>query len=62
MLFLKHQIGMGIIVLFDLILTTQLIMYRNNDFKKIEKNQNKKQIDEINQLMKSIDELTVPNK
>ena len=59
---LQLKIGMGIMVLFDLILTTQLIMYRNNDFKKIEKNQNKKQIDEINQLMKSIDELTVPNK
>ena len=52
-------VGMGIMVLFDSILVMQLIMYRNNDFKEIEKHQNKKQIEEINQLMKSIDELNV---
>jgi len=52
-------VGMGIMVLFDSILILQLIMYRNNDFKELEKHQNKKQIEEINQLMKSIDELNV---
>ena len=52
-------VGMGIMVLFDSILVMQLIMYRNNDFKELEKHQNKKQIEEINQLMKSIDELNV---
>ena len=52
-------VGMGIMVFFDFILVMQLIMYRNNDFKEIEKHQNKKQIEEINQLMKSIDELNV---
>ena len=59
---LQLRIGMGIMVFFDIILAGQLIMYRNNDFKRIEKTQNKKQIDEINQLMKSIDDLTVQNK
>ena len=52
-------VGMGIMVLFDTILIVQLILYRNNDFKEMEKHQNKKQIEEINQLMKSIDELNV---
>ena len=56
---LQLSLGMGIMVFFDAILITQLIMYRNNDFKELEKHQNKKQIEEINQLMKSIDELNV---
>ena len=53
------SLGMGIMAFFDSILVFQLIMYRNNDFKQLEKHQNKKQIDEINQLMKSIDELNI---
>ena len=52
-------IGMGIMVFFDIVCEIQLIMYRNNNFKEMEKHQNKKQIEEINQLMKSIDELNV---
>ena len=52
-------VGMGIMVFFDIIVIIQLIIYRNNDFKEMEKHQNKKQIEEINQLMKSIDELNV---
>ena len=52
-------VGMGLMVFFDIICEIQLIMYRNNDFKEMEKHQNKKQIEEINQLMKSIDELNV---
>ena len=46
-------------VLLDSIVIIQLVLYRNNDFKEMEKHQNKKQIEEINQLMKSIDELNV---
>jgi len=53
------SLGMGIMAFFDSILVFQLIMYRNNDFKQLEKHQDKKQIDEINQLMKSIDELNI---
>jgi uncharacterized protein with PQ loop repeat len=56
---LQLIIGMGLMVFFDIICEIQLIMYRNNDFKEMEKHQNKKQIEEINQLMKSIDELNV---
>ena len=52
-------VGMGLMVFFDIICEIQLIIYRNNDFKEMEKHQNKKQIEEINQLMKSIDELNV---
>ena len=52
-------VGMGIMVFFDLMLEAQLILYRNNDFNEMEKHHNKKQIEEINQLMKSIDELNV---
>ena len=44
----------------DLIVVIQLINYRKNNYKGKEKvNANKKQIEEINQLMKSIDELKV---
>lgn len=47
-------------VFFDLIVIIQLIFYRNNDSKeKNIVNSNKKQIEEINQLMKSIDELNI---
>ena len=56
---LQLIIGMGLMVFFDIICEIQLIMYRNNDFKEMEKHQNKKQIEEINQLMKSIDELNI---
>lgn len=53
-------IGISIQILFDLILGIQLFVYRKNNF--IEKEKviaNKKQIEEINQLMKSIDELNI---
>ena len=56
---LQLIIGIAIVTFFDLVLVFQLILYRNNSFKEMEKNANKKQIDEINQLMKSIDELNV---
>ena len=56
---LQLKVGMGIMVLLDSIVIIQLILYRNNDFKEMEKHQNKKQIEEINQLMKSIDELNI---
>ena len=56
---LQLKVGMGIMVLLDSIVIIQLVLYRNNDFKEMEKHQNKKQIEEINQLMKSIDELNI---
>ena len=52
--------GIWIQIVLEIILLVQIIIYRNNTFK--EKNRmisNKKQIEEINQLMKSIDELNV---
>jgi uncharacterized protein with PQ loop repeat len=54
---LQLIIGITIQVVFDFVVLLQLIFYRNNDFAKTTKNTNKKQIEEINQLMKSIDEL-----
>ena len=56
---LQLIIGIAIVTFFDLVLVFQLIIYRNNSFKEMEKTANKKQIEEINQLMKSIDELNV---
>ena len=53
-------LGVWIQIVLEIILLVQIILYRNNTFK--EKNRmisNKKQIEEINQLMKSIDELNV---
>ena len=53
-------LGVWIQIVLEIILLIQIILYRNNTFK--EKNRmisNKKQIEEINQLMKSIDELNV---
>ena len=53
-------IGISIQVIFDMIVIIQLILYRNKKFnEKNIINSNKKQIEEINQLMKSIDELNV---
>ena len=53
-------IAISIQIFFDFIVSIQLILYRKNTFKGKEKvNANKKQIEEINQLMKSIDELNV---
>ena len=54
---LQLIIGISVQVVFDFVVLLQLIFYRNNDFQKSTKNTNKKQIEEINQLMKSIDEL-----
>lgn len=56
---LQLIIGIGIVTFFDLVLVFQLILYRNNSFKELEKTANKKQIEEINQLMKSIDEVSL---
>jgi len=50
-------IGIYVQVMLDLIVLFQLIIYRKNNFKEKDNNSNKKQIEEINQLMKSIDEL-----
>jgi uncharacterized protein with PQ loop repeat len=53
-------LGVWIQIVLEMILLFQIVLYRNNTFK--EKNRmisNKKQIDEINQLMKSIDELNI---
>ena len=53
-------LGVWIQMVLEMILLVQIIIYRNNTYK--EKNRmisNKKQIEEINQLMKSIDELNV---
>ena len=53
-------IAISIQIFFDFILSIQLIFYRKNNYKGKEKvNANKKQIEEINQLMKSIDELNI---
>ena len=50
-------IAISLQILFDFILAIQLVHYRKNNFKEKDKvNVNKKQIEEINQLMKSIDE------
>ena len=54
---LQLIIGISVQVVLDFVVLLQLIFYRNNDFQKSTKNTNKKQIEEINQLMKSIDEL-----
>ena len=54
---LQLIIGLSIQVLLDFFVLLQLIFYRNNEFQESTKNTNKKQIEEINQLMKSIDEL-----
>ena len=56
---LQLIIGISIQAFFDIIVLFQLILYRNNTFKDKKVNSNKKQIEEINQLMKSIDELNV---
>jgi uncharacterized protein with PQ loop repeat len=56
---LQLIIGISIQIFFDMIVLFQLILYRNNTFKDKKVNSNKKQIEEINQLMKSIDELNV---
>ena len=45
----------------DFVVLCQIIIYRKNNFTEKNKiNANKKQIEEINQLMKSIDEMNVP--
>ena len=54
---LQLIIGISIQVALNFVVLLQLIFYRNNDFAQTTKNINKKQIEEINQLMKSIDEL-----
>ena len=54
---LQLIIGISVQVVLDFVVLLQLIFYRNNDFAQTTKNINKKQIEEINQLMKSIDEL-----
>ena len=54
---LQLILGISVQVILDFVVLLQLIFYRNNDFQKSTKNINKKQIEEINQLMKSIDEL-----
>jgi len=60
---LELIVGTIIKVILDLILLLQLICFRNNNFQEKNKiNDNKKQIEEINKLMKSIDELNVPSK
>ena len=53
-------IGISVQVFFDSVILFQLIIYNKNDSKeKEDKDINKKQIEEINQLMKSIDELNL---
>ena len=52
-------IGISFQVMLDFIVLFQLIIYRKNNFKEKDSNSNKKQIEEINQLMKSIDELNI---
>ena len=53
-------IGISVQILLDTVVLFQLIIYKETDFKeKEDKNINKRQIEEINQLMKSIDELNV---
>ena len=52
-------IGISVQVMLDFIVLFQLIKYRKNNFKEKDSNSNKKQIEEINQLMKSIDELNI---
>ena len=52
-------IGISVQVFLNIIVFFQLIIYRKNNFKEKRINTNKKQIEEINQLMKSIDELNI---
>ena len=56
---LQLIIGISVQVFLDMIVLFQLILYRKNTFKDKKVNSNKKQIEEINQLMKSIDELNI---
>ena len=57
---LQLIIAISFQILFDFIVAIQLIVYRKNiTQEKNQVNANKKQIEEINQLMKSIDELNV---
>ena len=52
--------GISIQLFLDFVILFQIIIYNKKDSKeKVDKNINKKQIEEINQLMKSIDELNV---
>ena len=53
-------IGISIQLILDIVVLFQLIIYRKNNLNyKIKNNENKVQIEEINQLMKSIDEANV---
>ena len=60
-------IAITVQVVFDFVVLLQLMFYKNNNInnnntKKTVKNSNKKQIEEINQLMRSIDEINTGNK